>query len=100
MKKIIYDTKNEIEVLEDAIKNIKTYGSHFVAYNTKFAGKFVDIDVPIEYKGDCIKETHEICFAYDDERMYLLSVHERPDGTKYAGTETSMCVYAYWDIIE
>lgn len=97
----IYDTKKEIDNLERAAGILKTYGGHFVAYNTKFLG--VSQDDNFRIKGRSTRDAkplHEICFGYDGnyKELHLLNVYEMKSGLRFAATEIVMGMYAYWSV--
>ena len=101
--KIKYDNAREKRLLDDGIGLIENFGNHFVAYNTKFLGYSYDGEYVI--RGKSTKDSialREFCFGYDGQynELQLLHVYQMKCGKKYAATEISMCVYAYWDILE
>ena len=96
-----YDSKREIMQLERAATIVKNFDGHFVAYNTKFLGVSSNNDFSI--KGHKVKNSrpiNEICFEYDGQyhQLHLLNVYETDFGEKFASTELSMGIYAYWEI--
>ncbi len=96
-----YESKREIMLLERATQIIKNFDRHFVAYNTKFIGISHNDDFRINgYKTKNSKLLNEICFGYDGHyhQLHLLNIYETECGYKFASTEISMGVYAYWEV--
>ena len=98
-----FDADKVVELLESIIDNIKDFNGKFIAYNTKFLGTSIS-DV-YKIKGKSTKNSTDInvrCFGYDDTygELHVLDVYEFDNGKKYAMTEISNGIYAFWDILD
>ncbi len=98
-----FDANKVILLLESIIDNIKNFNCKFIAYNTKFLG--TSNSEVYKIKGKNTKDSTDInvcCFGYDNiyEDLHILNVYEFYDGKKYAMTEISNGLYAFWDILD
>lgn len=98
-----WNDTNAIHLLEIGASNIKNFEEHFVAYNNRYLG--FNVCNNFEIKGKSIKGSkylNEFCYGYDGEyhQLHLLHVYEMIDGTKFATTEISNNVYAFWEILD
>ena len=100
---IKYDSKKEKLLLNKGAGLIEHFDCHFVAYNTKFLGYNRQSNCIIDGETtDKSEDLHEFCYGYDAtyHELHLLKVYRTKHGKKYAATEISNCVYAFWVIIE
>ena len=98
----INEREREIEELKRGLTLIEDFGSRFVQYNTKYLGCSFNDEYIIKGKStNNSSSLNEFCYGYDGEhhQLHLLHIYQMNCGIKYASIEISMCVYAFWEIL-
>lgn len=96
------ERKRAILLLKVGMGKIENFGQEFVPYGTRFLGASYSDEFIIN--GQSVKQSrprNEFCYGYDGlyHELQLLHVYETEAGMKYAATEISNGVFAYWEII-